>query len=116
MTTESNPADSTSTSITEQPAAAPPLPPACAPPAPQDAPAAVEKVPTWTLKADVAILLLVLLLSFFLASYAATNSDFWLHMAIGKRLSEANFEFGVDPFSWATEGVYWVHHSWLFSW
>jgi hypothetical protein len=123
MTTEPTPADSTSTSVTEKPV---PGPPPAAPsvetlaaPAP---PAPPQAAPTWPLKADIAILGLLLILSFFLASFAATNSDLWLNLAIGKRISEGEFEFGVDPYSWATEAtltkpaVYWVHHSWLYSW
>jgi hypothetical protein len=125
MTTEPTPADSTSTSVTEKPAPAPPpvapsveTPPALAP-APPGPP---QAAPTWPMKADIAILGLLLILSFFLASFAATNSDLWLNLAIGKRISEGEFEFGVDPYSWATEAtltrpaVYWVHHSWLYSW
>ena len=76
----------------------------------------------WPLRFDVAILALLLVLSFLVASFTAANSDLWMHFAIGKRLSEGNFTFGVDPFSWATEAfgdkpaVYWTHHSWLYSW
>jgi hypothetical protein len=116
MTTEPTPADSTSTNITAQ-APLPPAPSIESPPTP----AAPEVAPTWPLKADFAILAMLLIFSFFLASFVASNSDLWLHLAIGKRISEGNFAFGVDPYSWATEAfggkpaVYWVHHSWLFS-
>ncbi|MBI1831378.1 MAG: hypothetical protein HYR84_08010, partial [Planctomycetes bacterium] len=78
--------------------------------------------PTWPIKADLAILGMLLILTFLLGSFTATNSDVWSHLAIGKRYSEGKFDFGVDPFSWATEAhagkpaVYWVHHSWLYSW
>jgi hypothetical protein len=121
MTNEPRPANAASTSITEKLAPAPPptTPSIEAPPAPQALP---EAAPTWPLKADIAILGLLLLLTFFLASFAAVNSDLWLHLAVGKRISEGIFEFGVDPYSWATEAtqtrtaVYWVHHSWLYSW
>ena len=78
--------------------------------------------PAWYKKTDYLLLALVLTLSFFVASFTATNSDIWLHLAIGQRLSEGTLQFGVDPFSWATEAVgdksatYWVHQSWLYSW
>ncbi|MBM3996916.1 MAG: hypothetical protein FJ303_22615 [Planctomycetes bacterium] len=97
-------------------AAQPPTPVADAAPEEDDAP------PTWPIKADIAILVMLLILSFFLASFTATNSDVWSHLAMGKRYSEGKFEFGVDPFAWSTEAhagkpaVYWVNHSWLYSW
>jgi hypothetical protein len=121
MTTDPTPADSASTNITEQA----PAPAAAPPPTTEPAPtaAAIAKTPTtWPFKADMAILVCLLVLSFFLAAFTATNADLWMHLAIGKRISEGQFQFGVDPFSWATEtpdgtpAVYWVHHSWLFSW
>ena len=48
-----------------------------------------------------------------LTPFAATNSDLWMNLAIGKRLSEGDFKFGVDPFSWASAGSYWANPSWL---
>ena len=129
MTTESTPAHGTSESITEKPAAAPPdatstaitlAPAAPAPAAPT--PAVDPGPPVWMLRTDLLLLALLLLMSFFVASFAASNSELWMHLAIGKRISEGTFEFGVDPFSWATQAdgdqpaVRWVHHSWLYSW
>jgi len=118
MTTE--PTAATSTNITEQPAATvTPMPPA--PETPSIA-APPDVTPPWVQNADYAILALVLVLTFFLASFTASNSDLWLNLAIGQRLSEGTLEFGVDPFSWATEAhdgkpaVDWVNQSWLFSW
>ncbi len=115
MMTDPKPAEAANTNITEQ-APAPPLPPASepAPPAPA-APAIDAAPPGWMLKADFLLLGLLLVLSFLLASFTATNSDNWLQLAIGRLISEGKFTFGVDPFSWATDGVYWVHHSWLYS-
>jgi tetratricopeptide (TPR) repeat protein len=131
MTTEPTPAGSTSTNITEQPAA--PLSAGGAstditsnPPAPLPSAAAASPPPqptNWPFKADLLLLGLLLILSFFVASFAAANSDLWLHLAIGKGLSEGTLKpDGVDPYSVATEAtetkpaVIWVHHSWLFSW
>src|SRR5882672_10424889 len=95
-------------------------------PLPASQPAAAASSPAkpsrWPLRFDVVILVLLLVLSFFLASFTASNADLWMHRAVGKLMTEGNFSFGVDPFSWATEAhgdqpaVYWVHHSWLFSW
>src|SRR5258708_5654073 len=124
MTTEPAPADSASTQIAEQAAVAPiPAPPTpieiSASPA-AETPAGEPASSAWIATADFALLGLLLVLSFFLASFAATNSDNWLHLATGKAISDGSFTFGVDPFSWATEAsgekpaVYWVHHSWLY--
>ena len=65
---------------------------------------------------DKVIVLIVLILAFFLASFAVRNSDFWMHLASGRLLAERQYVFGVDPFSYTTEGVYWVNHAWMFDW
>jgi len=114
MTTESTPADPTNTSIT----ASTPVANAPGSPAVANAPAVVAD---WTLRTDYLLLGLLLILSFLVASFTASNSDLWTHLAIGKRISEGKFEFGVDPFSYLTEAadgkpaVRWVHQSWLYS-
>jgi hypothetical protein len=63
---------------------------------------------------DAALWGLVLLLAFLLGSFAATNSDLWMHLALGRDLLAGSYHFGVDPYSFTTNGVYWVNHSWLF--
>src|SRR5437763_1415325 len=125
MTTEPTASAGADTNITDKPAAPTPAAPVPtttpAPPAPATA-AKDERPPAWIVKSDYLLLGLLLLLSFLLASFTASNSELWLHLAIGQRLSEGAFEFGVDPYSWATEAVgtkpavFWVHHSWLYSW
>ena len=112
------------TDITEKTAAPPVDGGVLAPPVPADARSeSAAKAPSlWPLRFDVTILALLLVLSFLTASFTAANSDLWMHLAVGKRLTEGNFTFGVDPYSWATEAfgdqpaVYWTHHSWLYSW
>lgn len=90
-------------------------------PAPAAPPITVAPSP-WPTRIDFLLLVMVLVLAFFLGSFVATNSDLWLHLAIGRHISEGTMQFGVDPFSWASEAhgkdaaVYWVHHSWLYSW
>src|SRR5436190_11080578 len=44
----------------------------------------------------------VLLLAFFLASFAATNSDLWMHLAAGRLIARGQFPFGSDPFAYTT--------------
>src|SRR5262245_20319318 len=55
--------------------------------------------------------LIVCALAFLLASTPARNSDLWLHLASGRLLAQG--QFGQDPFSSTTTGVFWVNHSWL---
>jgi hypothetical protein len=120
MTTEP-----TATNPNEQITETPAVPPSAVPQeTPTPTPTIVapdESAPSWVLKVDCLILGLVLTLTFFLASFVASNSDLWMHLAIGQRISEGTLQFGVDPFSWASvtkDGapVDWVHQSWLFSW
>src|SRR5262245_53554729 len=57
---------------------------------------------------------IVLALGFLLASFAIRNSEFWMHLATGRLIAEGKYEFGKDPYSFATEGRTWVNHSWLY--
>jgi len=138
MATDPTPGQPATDAITTKPPeAAPPAPSdaiTAAPPAPPSAPAEAPVTPTpvapatprqprpWVLKADIAIFALLLVLTFFVGSFVATNSDVWLHLAIGKSISEGKFTFGEDPYSWVSEAdgdqpaAFWVHQSWLYSW
>src|SRR5215212_2168048 len=60
--------------------------------------------------------ILVAVLAFFLGSFRATNADIWLTLASGTLLAAGEYQFGVDPFSWASAGSYWANPSWLSSW
>jgi hypothetical protein len=57
---------------------------------------------------------LLLGLAFLTASYPVANSDFFLRLATGRLLAQGEHTFGVDPFTFTTEGTYWVNHAWLF--
>jgi hypothetical protein len=57
---------------------------------------------------------LVLAFAFLAASFAARSSDVWLHLATGRLITQGQYTFGVDPFSYTTAGVYWANHAWLF--
>ena len=63
--------------------------------------------------ADAVPALLVLAFAFLAASFAARNSDLWLHLAAGRLLADGGYSFGVDPFAATTAGVYWANHAWL---
>lgn len=87
--------------------------PAEQPPAGQPA-AAPLQWPRWYAAVDDALVALVLLLAFAAASFAARNSDLWLHLAAGKRLLAGEYTPGSDPFSYSGADRAWVNHSWLF--
>lgn len=58
----------------------------------------------------------VLALAFLIASFTVRNSDFWMHLATGRLLSNGGYTFGKDPFSYVGGDRTWVNHSWLFDW
>ncbi len=55
-----------------------------------------------------------LALAFLLALLPARNSDVWLHLASGRLLAHGQYQFGIDPFAFTTQGVSWVNPSWLY--
>jgi len=57
---------------------------------------------------------LVLALAFMLGSFAVHNSDYWMHLATGRLIAHGDYIIGHDPFSFGTEGRYWVNHSWIY--
>ncbi|MCI0380767.1 MAG: hypothetical protein L0215_24555 [Gemmataceae bacterium] len=91
-----------------------PLPP---PPAPAPAPTP----PAWLDRCDVMLAFLLLVLTFLMGSFAASNSDIWMQLATGRLIAEGDWTVGHDPFSVATEAagsrpaVPWINHSWLWS-
>jgi tetratricopeptide (TPR) repeat protein len=62
------------------------------------------------------LVILLLALAFLMAASPVRNSDFWMHLATGREMAQQRYEFGKDPFSYTTAGVYWTNHSWLFDW
>ena len=59
-------------------------------------------------KADGAYAVLVLALAFLLGSFAAGNTDLWMHLATGRLVQKGEYQkvtytFGVDPFAYMTE-------------
>jgi tetratricopeptide (TPR) repeat protein len=86
-----------------------------APPArPRRAPVTPEQVAGSMRRLDALLIPVVIVLAFFLASFAARNSDVFLHLATGRALLNGSYTFGIDPFAFTTEGIRWVNHSWLY--
>jgi tetratricopeptide (TPR) repeat protein len=69
---------------------------------------------TFSRSSDYLLVALVLLLAFLVASFAARNTDVWMHLAAGKLLVEGEYRLGAEPFSYALAGAVWVNHNWLF--
>ena len=85
------------------------------PPIPiEKAPAKQATWPAWFGSADWVLAALVLALAFLAASFAAKNSDVWVHLGAGKMLTTGEYKLGSDPFSYAAADRTWVNHSWLF--
>jgi hypothetical protein len=61
---------------------------------------------------DGPIAVAVLVLAALLGSFAATNSDLWLHLASGRLVVGGQFPSSPDPFS-ANEGATWINHAWF---
>jgi hypothetical protein len=57
---------------------------------------------------------LAIVFAFLTACFPVANSDFFMHLASGRLLAMGDYRFGVDPFSFTSEGVYWANHSWLY--
>jgi hypothetical protein len=64
---------------------------------------------------DVLLVVVALVLTFFLASFAARNSDFWMHLATGRLIANGQYRFGADPFSYTTPDTpwTWINRAWL---
>ncbi len=68
----------------------------------------------WLTPYDGALALSVLAFAFLSASYPVRDSGLWMHLAVGRLLGAGEYQFGVDPLSYTTSGVYWANHAWLF--
>ena len=70
--------------------------------------------PEWFAAVDVVLALVGVVLAFLLASFAARNSDLWLHLAGGRLVAEGKLSLGTDPLSFADPERPWVRTTWLF--
>src|SRR5262245_16702116 len=90
-----------------------PAAPAAAATAPKPKPIDPAILRRRLVRAEHVLIGMLLLLAFFLGSFAVTNSDFWMHLATGRLIATGQYGFGDDPFSYATETI-WVNHAWLY--
>ena len=63
---------------------------------------------------DFLLAAVAIVLAFLIASFAARNSDVWLHLATGQRLLTGEYRPGTDPFSYTGSERTWVNHSVLY--
>lgn len=80
-------------------------------PASTDSPA---NWPGWFGITDLLAILLLVVAAFLAASFAARNSDLWLHLAAGQRLWNGTYSLGTDPFSYTAANRVWLNFSWLY--
>jgi tetratricopeptide (TPR) repeat protein len=102
------------TGIQTAPDAPIPLPPPPAPPPKGPVPAPDALLRKFA-RLDVALVGVALLFAFLVASFPASNTDLFLHLATGRLLRQGAHKpwSGADPFTF-TAGGSWVNHSWLF--
>jgi tetratricopeptide (TPR) repeat protein len=62
---------------------------------------------------DGVLVLLTLLFAFLCASFRASNTDLFLHLATGRLIAQGGYTIGHDPFTFTADGG-WVNHSWLY--
>ncbi|HZU34580.1 MAG TPA: hypothetical protein VFA18_01655, partial [Gemmataceae bacterium] len=87
--------------------------------APAKEPVTPERFAARLRRLDVVAAGLVLVLAFFLGSFAAHNSDFWQHLALGRLVAHGQYHFGEDPFAYSIQdsgAALWTNASWLFDW
>src|SRR5438128_85081 len=89
----------------------PPPPPLLPPEPPATMPGATALARLARL--DLLVVMLVLGFAFLTALFPVVNSDFLLHLATGRLIAQGAFTFGTDPFTFTSEGVRWIEHSWL---
>jgi hypothetical protein len=65
---------------------------------------------------DGLLVLVVLLFAFLTALFPAYNGDFFLHAATGRLIAHGQYQVGVDPFAFTTQGAVWINHHWLYDW
>lgn len=109
MDSSNPPAAPPTQAVTETPTSPPPT-------APVKAPAlSPEKFARLLGGFDAVLVVLVVGFAFLVASFPAYNPDFFRQLACGRLLAQGDYQFGVDPFTYTSDGTYQVNHSWLFA-
>lgn len=65
-------------------------------------------------RVDGGLVVLVLAVAVCVASFAARNSDIWLHFATGRLIASSELPWGAEPFTFTAGSSRWVNHAWLF--
>lgn len=68
----------------------------------------------WLERTDGALVVLVLAVALGIASFAARNSDIWLHLATGRWIASGKLPWGPEPFTHTAREGPWDNHAWLF--
>jgi hypothetical protein len=81
---------------------------------PEPAKSATEVLREASHHLEMALAVIVVLFAFLVASFRAANSDFLRHVAVGRLITEGNYSFGKEPFTWTAADKQWINTSWLF--
>ncbi|HWG41956.1 MAG TPA: hypothetical protein VN688_04160 [Gemmataceae bacterium] len=108
-------ADTPATTSIQTSAPTPDAPAIPLPPPPKPSMPSVENFTRLCGRLDGSLVVLVLVFAFLVASFPVTNPDFFGQLATGRLLAHGDYHFGVDPFTYSSDGTYWVNHSWLFA-
>lgn len=81
----------------------------------QPSPAAVQPVvwPNWFRPFDIALGIFAVVLAFLLGSFVARNADLWRHLAAGRMVTQFQYPWGGDPFTFTAADRPWVNANWL---
>ncbi len=110
MSSANDPSAETGIQTTPTPEAPPiPLPP----PRPRLPGVTAEEARRTLDRFDAILVVLVLALAALVSLFPVRNSDFWLHLAVGRGLAGGEFGPAAEPFSYTANGS-WVNHSWLY--
>ena len=63
---------------------------------------------------DGLLVVVVLLFAFLTALFPVYNGDFFLDAAAGRLIAHGQYQIGVDPFAFTTQGAVWINQHWLY--
>lgn len=99
-----------------EPVAPPPADDILPAPAPETPPAPPPRPlvwPEWFRPFDLALAIFAVVLAFLMASFVARNADLWRHLAAGRMVTQFQYPWGGDPFTFTAADRAWVNANWL---
>lgn len=69
--------------------------------------------PEWFRPFDLALAIFAVVLAFLMGSFVARNADLWRHLAAGRMVTQFQYPWGGDPFTFTAADRAWVNTNWL---